>query len=120
MNSVMHEAVPAVDVCALSDLMPEVGVRVLVNDQQVALILMQTGELFAISAVDPFSQAAVLSRGVVGDIGGEPVVASPIYKHHFRLIDGLCIEDDTVRIPIFAVSVVESIVRVDPIPKRVS
>ena len=33
------------------------------------------------------------SRGIVGDLQGEPVVASPIYKHHFSLITGRCLED---------------------------
>uniref|UniRef100_UPI0025A00720 nitrite reductase (NAD(P)H) small subunit n=2 Tax=Enterobacteriaceae TaxID=543 RepID=UPI0025A00720 len=32
--------------------------------------------------------ANVLSRGIVGDVAGEPVVISPLYKHRFRLRDG--------------------------------
>ncbi len=44
---------------------------------------------------DPASEANVLSRGLVGDLKGERVVASPIYKHHYSLTTGRCLEDDT-------------------------
>ena len=37
----------------------------------------------------------MLSRGLTGDLQGERVVASPIYKHHFALTSGRCIEDPT-------------------------
>ncbi|WP_043527735.1 nitrite reductase small subunit NirD [Litchfieldella xinjiangensis] len=53
-------------------------------------------ELYAVDHHDPFSNANVVARGIVGDIKGEPVVASPIYKQHFRLKDGSCVEDDSV------------------------
>ncbi len=42
---------------------------------------------------DPFSQAFVMSRGIIGDLQGERVVASPIYKQHFSLATGRCLED---------------------------
>jgi nitrite reductase (NADH) small subunit len=34
----------------------------------------------------------VLSRGLVGSIGERIVVASPIYKQHFDLASGECLE----------------------------
>jgi nitrite reductase (NADH) small subunit len=34
----------------------------------------------------------VLSRGLVGSLGERIVVASPIYKHHFDLRSGECLE----------------------------
>ncbi|MAM57687.1 MAG: hypothetical protein CMN25_10165 [Salinicola sp.] len=51
------------------------------------------GELYAVDNHDPFSSANVIGRGIIGDLAGELVVASPIYKHHFRLRDGQCLED---------------------------
>lgn len=51
------------------------------------------GELYAVDNHDPFSGANVIGRGIIGDLAGELVVASPIYKHHFRLRDGQCLED---------------------------
>ncbi|SDM17932.1 nitrite reductase (NADH) small subunit [Franzmannia pantelleriensis] len=53
-------------------------------------------ELYALEHRDPFSGANVIARGIVGDIKGDAVVASPIYKQHFRLKDGSCVEDDSV------------------------
>ena len=58
--------------------------------------------LYAIDNHDPFSQANVLSRGIVGDLKGRDVVASPIYKHHFDLNTGECLEDDT-KIPVYQI-----------------
>ncbi|GAA5176099.1 nitrite reductase small subunit NirD [Modicisalibacter zincidurans] len=55
-------------------------------------------ELFAVDNRDPFSGANVIARGIVGDLKGEPVVASPLYKQHFRLADGVCLEDAAVRL----------------------
>ncbi|KAA0020414.1 nitrite reductase small subunit NirD [Salinicola corii] len=56
------------------------------------------GELYALDNRDPFSGANVIGRGIIGDLKGELVVASPIYKHHFRLTDGQCLEDPSQRL----------------------
>ncbi|MDW5377496.1 nitrite reductase small subunit NirD [Halomonas sp. HP20-15] len=55
-------------------------------------------ELFAVDNRDPFSGVNIIARGIVGDIKGEPVVASPLYKQHFRLGDGTCLERPDVRL----------------------
>jgi nitrite reductase (NADH) small subunit len=61
--------------------------------------------VYAINNYDPFGNANVLSRGIIGDINGQPVVASPLYKQHFNLQTGVCLEDETVRIPAYAVRI---------------
>lgn len=43
---------------------------------------------------DPIGKAYVMSRGIVGDINGEMCVASPLYKQHFSLKSGQCLEDE--------------------------
>lgn len=94
-------------VCNVDDLLPNLGVCAKVADKQVAIFkIMENGtaNLFAIDNHDPFSEANVLSRGIVGDLKGHTVVASPIYKHHFDLVTGQCLEDD-VRIPVYPVRV---------------
>ncbi len=67
---------------------------------QVALFYLpgHETELFALDNRDPFSGANVIARGIVGDLKGEPVVASPLYKQHFRLADGVCVEDAAVHL----------------------
>lgn len=83
-------------VCRLVDLLPGAGTAATINNQPIAIFRLQDDSVFALDNVDPFSGASVMSRGIVGDIAGDPVVASPIYKQHFRLSDGSCVEDDSV------------------------
>ncbi len=94
------------DVCALTDLVPGTGVAALLRGQQVALIRTRDGaSLYAISNFDPFSKAFVMSRGICGDAAGTPKIASPIYKQCFNLLTGECLDDPSVRLPIYAVRV---------------
>ena len=81
-------------VCALDDIVPNTGVCALLNGQHVAVFRVEDGapRVFAIDNYDPNSQASVLSRGIVGSIGERIVVASPIYKQHFDLQTGACLE----------------------------
>ncbi len=79
-------------VCDVDDIVPNTGVGALVDGQQIAIFRLEDNRIFALDNYDPHSQANVLARGIVGDIGGELVVASPIYKQHFRLADGVCLE----------------------------
>jgi nitrite reductase (NADH) small subunit len=83
-------------VCAVDEIVPDTGVCALLNGRQVAVFriaLVDDDErLFAIDNYDPNAHAAVLSRGLVGSLGERIVVASPIYKHHFDLQTGECLE----------------------------
>jgi len=80
-------------ICTLRDIVPNTGVCALVDRQQVAVFRIGRGEeVYAIANFDPNSQANVLSRGLVGNLGERLVVASPIYKHHFDLRTGECLE----------------------------
>ena len=101
-----------VDVVALDRLIPGRGVAALVGGRQVALFLVDGGELFAVDNFDPFSGAFVMSRGIVGDRAGAPKVASPMYKQSFDLRTGQCLDDDQVRIPTYAVRLVDGRVEV--------
>jgi len=91
-------------ICSLEDIVPDTGVCALVAGEQVAVFRIGD-KVFAIGNRDPFSDANVLSRGIVGDLKGELVVASPIYKQHFSLVTGRCIEDDAVSVPVYRVVV---------------
>lgn len=91
-------------VCRLSDLVPGSGVVARLGRDQVALFHTPAG-VFAIGNHDPFSGANVLSRGIVGDSDGRLVVASPVYKQHFCLRTGECLEDPGVRVPAWTVQV---------------
>ncbi|AUX37952.1 nitrite reductase [Sorangium cellulosum] len=91
-----------VEVCGVEDIIPNTGVCALVGKRQVAVVRVGEGEeIYAISNFDPFSKAFVLSRGIVGDKGGVPKIASPIYKQSFDLRTGQCLDDPTVRVPVY-------------------
>ena len=102
----LHEAM-AVRVCLLEDIVPNAGVAALVDGEQVALFRLDDDSIHAIGNRDPFSRANVLSRGIVGDLKGELVVASPVYKQHFSLRTGRCVEDASARIPVYVARVEE-------------
>ena len=88
-----------IDVCHIDDLQPDSGVCALVEGKQVAIFYMPKEQaVFAIDNYDPFGKANVLSRGMIGDIGGMPMVASPLYKQHFNLRTGVCLEDEGVKV----------------------
>lgn len=97
-NVVMKEWVA---VCKLTDIVPDTGVCALMGGRQVAVFRLDDDSVYAIDNHDPFSRANVLSRGIVGDLKGELVVASPVYKQHFSLATGQCLEDPGVRVAVF-------------------
>ena len=109
-----------ITVCALSDILPWTGVAARIEGEQVAVFRVAEDELFVLANHDPFSGANVMSRGIIGDIGGELVVAAPVYKQHFRLRDGQCIEDDGVQLKTWPVRVYDGMVLVSAAAKSVA
>ncbi len=93
--------------CAYDRLIPGRGVGVLLPDgAQAALFRLDDGSVHAIGNIDPFSGAAVMSRGIVGDRGGRATVQSPIKKQAFALDDGVCLDDETVAVPVYATRII--------------
>ena len=81
------------DVCAAADILPDTGVGALADGVPVAVFRVgESEQFFAIDNVDPKSGASVLSRGLIGSLGDRIVVASPLYKNHFDLHSGECLE----------------------------
>jgi nitrite reductase (NADH) small subunit len=99
-------------VCRYDDLTPERGIAALVDGIAVAVFRTHDGALHALSNVDPFSNASVLSRGIVGDRRGRATVASPIYKQVFELATGICLDDPTVSVRTYPVRLVGGAVEV--------
>jgi assimilatory nitrate reductase catalytic subunit len=80
-------------ICELEDVIPGTGVCALVEGRQIAVFRLAGETVSALDNFDPASAANVLSRGLIGDLKGERVVASPLYKHHYSLTTGRCLED---------------------------
>jgi len=113
-----------VGVCTKGQLIRERGVAVLVKDQQVALFRVTGADgsdfVYAVGHRDPFSDANVIARGIVGSVGkGEEqrdTVASPMYKHVFVLATGECLTDPSERLPVYRTWIAGGVVYVHPVP----
>jgi nitrite reductase (NADH) small subunit len=99
-------------VCDLAALTPDRGVAALVDGRAVAVFALWNGDLAAIDNIDPCCGASVLSRGVVGDLDGRPIVASPMYKDRFDLVTGRCIDREHVTVEVHETCVVDGTVLV--------
>ena len=103
MNKIISGTREANYVCSREDLIANSGVCVLLGEAQVAVFYLpeESPSVYGISNWDPIGKANVLSRGIVGDVDGELVVASPLYKQHFSLITGRCVEQEELAVRTF-------------------
>lgn len=108
-----------IDVCALDDLTPNTGAGALVSGQAVAIFRVGHEKcVYVLSNKDPFSLANVMSRGIIGDLQGERVVASPIYKQHFSLATGRCLEDKDQKLAVYPSKIVDGRVWINAVPQK--
>ena len=90
-------------ICSIDEIVPNTGVAALINGVQVAIFHLADDDqqVRAIGNYDPNSGAAVIARGMVGNLGDRIVVASPIYKQHFDLLTGECLESPENSVPAY-------------------
>jgi nitrite reductase (NADH) small subunit len=88
-------------ICDKTDLVKDSGISALIEsssgeDEQVAIFHIPNSEeeVFAVGNYDPIGKANVLYRGLVGCINDEPVVSSPLYKQHYSLKTGRCLQEE--------------------------
>lgn len=89
-----HSWIP---VCTRADLEVERGRAALIGEVQIALFLMGDGSVRAVSNHDPYGDAHVLSRGIVGsrtlvDGTEAPTISSPLHKQSWDLRTGAVLE----------------------------
>ncbi|ANF83429.1 nitrate reductase (plasmid) [Acinetobacter sp. NCu2D-2] len=108
-----------VKICKLDDITPNTGVAALVQGQQMAIFRVgDERRVYALSNFDPFSQANVMSRGILGDVQGERVVASPIYKQHFSLATGRCLEEQSQKLSVFPSKIENGEIWISPVAQK--
>ena len=94
--TIEHTSVQWRALCSRADLVANSGVVAWVDGAQVALFYLPNEasdkQLYAVDNRDPKSGANVIGRGIVGSLGGDLVIAAPLYKQHYRLEDGSCLE----------------------------
>jgi nitrite reductase (NADH) small subunit len=95
------------DLCSINDLVANSGVCALLKEEQIALFYLPSEQrVYAVSQHDPFGKANVMSRGIIGSKENKLFVASPLYKQHFLLEDGRCLEDETVSLPVWKTKII--------------
>lgn len=91
-----------ITICPVDRLVPGRGVAALLPDgRQLAVYLLDDGEVHALCNIDPVARAAVMSRGLVGDRAGVPAVISPIGKQAYALVDGHGLDDPIHGLTVF-------------------
>ncbi|MFA7554299.1 MAG: nitrite reductase small subunit NirD [Spongiibacteraceae bacterium] len=109
-----HTETNWVDICNVNDIVPNTGRCALFNNEQVAIFRINyhgNDEIYAVHNFDPFSKANVLARGITGSVVDTLVVASPIYKQHFCLQTGKCLEDETALLKTYKARIVDNTVQ---------
>lgn len=82
------------------------GVVVLIDNRQIAIFnFADKGSWYATQNLCPHKNEMALSRGLLGDAGGEPKVACPFHKKTFSLESGECLNDHVCSIAVFPVKV---------------
>ncbi|MEG3131950.1 nitrite reductase small subunit NirD [Rouxiella sp. T17] len=100
-------------ICQQQDILPGCGIAALWQGRQIAIFRpTSTGPLYALDNIDPFALASVLSRGIIAEHQGEFWVVSPLKKQHFRLRDGLCMEDAAFSVDTFALRCIEGVIMI--------
>ena len=101
-------------ICKKTQMIPDTGLCAKgKNDEQIAFFWeRKSDKLFAVSNHCPFANANVLSRGLLAELDGVLSIASPIYKQHFNLETGICLEDESVSIKSYEIRETEGQVEI--------
>jgi nitrite reductase (NADH) small subunit len=93
-------------VCSTIDVPTDGGTCVLLEGKQIAVFnFTRTGKWYATDNMCPHRKQMILSRGMIGDMAGEPKVACPYHKKTFSLNDGKCLSGDDYQINTYPIKV---------------
>lgn len=95
-----------VDVGGVGDFPMDGGATVKYGGVQIAVFNFSSREQwYACQNMCPHMNSFVMSRGILGDVGGTPKVTCPLHKKPFSLDTGDCLADDEFKLKIFPVQV---------------
>ncbi|TFC06477.1 nitrite reductase small subunit NirD [Cryobacterium adonitolivorans] len=104
-------------VCELSQLEPLWAEAAMVDGEQLALVRMPNGTVYAVSNQDPATGSFVMCRGIVGSHGDTVTLASPLHKQVYDLATGECLTSADLTLPTFETRVESGSVRVRLAPE---
>ena len=109
-----------VHVGKISDFPDDGGATIKYGQTQIAVFnFTSRGQWYACQNMCPHKKAFVLSRGILGDAGGEPKVACPLHKKTFSLTNGESLQGEEYRVRTFSVKVEADDVYLDLPPTEV-
>ncbi|AKK10356.1 nitrite reductase (NAD(P)H) small subunit [Corynebacterium uterequi] len=114
-------------ICTTAQLTPGLGAAALLEgNRQVALFRLHAAlagdagtpgpdgtRYVAVDNIDPYTGAAVMSRGIVGETDGRPTIASPLLKQKFFLDTGASLQGDDKALACYDVSIDDDVVYVE-------
>jgi nitrite reductase (NADH) small subunit len=98
---------PWIDICALADIPPNSGVCAKLENRQIAVFHLRStlpqhkSTIKAVDNYDPYSNAYVLSRGLITEKNHQLYIASPMLKQKFCLDTGVSEQDSHISISTF-------------------
>ena len=104
-------------VCELAQLEPLWAEAAMVDGEQLALVRMPNGTVYAVSNQDPATGSFVMCRGIVGSHGDRDTLASPLHKQVYDLATGECFSSADLTLPTFETRVESGSVRVRLVPE---
>ena len=99
-------------VCEITQLEPLWAEAALVDGEQLALVLMPGGTVYAVSNQDPATGSFVMCRGIVGSHGDRDTLTSPLHKQVYDLGTGECFSNPDLTLATFPVRVEAGVVQV--------
>jgi nitrite reductase (NADH) small subunit len=100
----------AVYLCRQQDLVPFSGVAARFGRHAIALFYLpgESVELYGVSHIDPATGAPVMAHGLLGESKGAFYLAAPLHKQQYRLSDGQCLSDSTLKLQVFNVQLLDA------------
>ena len=99
-------------ICSLDELEPLWGEAALIGDEQLAILLLPNGGLYAVDNRDPATGSFVMSRGIVGSRGDRFTIASPLHKQVYDLVTGQGLSHPELCLPVHRARVLHSAVEI--------
>jgi len=88
----------------------EFGSCVKVGDSQVAVFNLATEQKwYAVQNFNPQNERMVLSRGIIGDQEGAPIIICPLHKYRYSLENGVCLTDEQYSLKVYEVKEEEGV-----------
>jgi nitrite reductase (NADH) small subunit len=100
-------------VCPVDELEPAWPEAAMVDGRQIAVVRVESDEVYAVDHRDPKTASYVMARGIVGSRGDRPTIASPLLKQVYDLQTGACLDDPALALATYRTRIVGGMIEVE-------